>query len=212
MHEGLLNLLFHHPSQLILLLLPAVHEGLLNLLFYHPSQLILLLLPPVHEGLLNLLFNHSALLLCCSTALLLCCFAALLLLPSTPLNPPAPLPPPPTATAMLLCNRYRDPLSGCEGRVLTNLMRYLYDESLDKRKETWDASDWQQLNMRELNRHWCSWRDPAHEKYVTYPQQKNAFDCGVCNYALAPLISSHQDRSLSLSLSCIGRSVHAQGR
>lgn len=58
--------------------------------------------------------------------------------------------------------RYCDSMSGNGSTILRNLIDYLQKESMDKKKEELNRSEWSLRDMRS-----------------TIPQQQNCSDCGV---------------------------------
>jgi len=78
---------------------------------------------------------------------------------------------------------YFDSLSGGDGGVLGDLRRYLKDEHLDKKKESWDDAGW-------TDHTWTPQRNGT-------PRQRNGWDCGVFMCKTADYLS--QDAKLTFS-------------
>uniref|UniRef100_A0A1B6D8K8 Ubiquitin-like protease family profile domain-containing protein n=1 Tax=Clastoptera arizonana TaxID=38151 RepID=A0A1B6D8K8_9HEMI len=69
------------------------------------------------------------------------------------------------------CIKYYDSMGGNNNKCLKLLLKYLEDESLDKKKLPYDTSDWKLENVKDI------------------PQQMNGSDCGMFSCMFAEFIS-----------------------
>ncbi|XP_034951004.1 sentrin-specific protease 1-like [Chelonus insularis] len=75
--------------------------------------------------------------------------------------------------------RYYDSMGGKNPKCLVALRKYLEDESLDKKKKSFDTSDWTLENMENI------------------PQQMNGSDCGVFSCTFAEFICANRELTFS---------------
>ncbi|XP_074113025.1 uncharacterized protein LOC141536419 [Cotesia typhae] len=75
--------------------------------------------------------------------------------------------------------RYYDSMGGENPKCLYALKRYIEDESLDKKKQKYDASDWTLESMKDI------------------PQQMNGSDCGVFSCTFAEFICANRKLNFS---------------
>lgn len=75
--------------------------------------------------------------------------------------------------------RYFDSMGGSNPKCLNALKRYLQDESLDKKKQPYDVTDWSLENVKDI------------------PQQMNGSDCGVFSCMFAEYICGNKKLTFS---------------